>query len=80
MYCKDCRFRNLPTTPGEFHPYCTSEKIVENDNEITYRSDGDRLVYSYSESGTFYVEDYFGCVHFERTDAEIAMEHFNKGQ
>lgn len=62
MYCKDCKFRSQ--TDGNV-PECTSPKIVEDNYDVTFNQSGDRLVYSYSEDGRFYVEDYFGCVHFE---------------
>ena len=68
MYCKNCRFRQLPNKSEE-RPYCSSDKLVEYDYEVTFESDGDRLIYSYSEGGRFYVEDNFGCVHFEPADS-----------
>lgn len=72
MYCKDCKFRKLPTEIDGY-PYCSSEKLVENDYDTRYKQNGDRLVYCYAESGEFYVEDYFGCVHFEEKKDERVL-------
>ena len=69
MYCKDCKFRRQKDS-NYLLPECTSGKIVEDGYYIKFNPTGDRLVYSYSEGGTFYVEDNFGCVHFE--PAELA--------
>lgn len=77
MYCKDCKSR---FTSEDDDPICISENLVEDEE---YDPNGKRLIYSYPEDGRFYVEDYFGCVHFEpkmKTDYELAMEEFNKGQ
>lgn len=64
-YCKDCKFRRLVADL----PECTSPKITENDYDVHFNnSDGDRLIYSNSENGRFYVEDHFGCVHFAPND------------
>lgn len=60
MYCKDCKFRQVSETDD---PVCNSESIRELDT--LYKESGSRLLYSYPENGRFYVEDYFGCVHFE---------------
>lgn len=67
MYCKDCFFRRQDRL-GQRLFYCTSPKLVESSSssdEHVYDPQGDRLVYSYEENGLFYVEDHFGCVHFE---------------
>lgn len=66
MYCKDCKFRSIPSNPGEL-PICQSPNLRElslYDRDGDYKSGGNRLLYSYEENGSFHVEDYFGCVHF----------------
>lgn len=64
MYCKDCKHKKPQDgmNPAE----CTSDKLLEMSLYMKdpYRREGDRLLYSYEEGGRFYVEDYFGCVHF----------------
>lgn len=65
MYCKDCKFRKVSS---DDNPICRSEFIRElsvHDEDGDFKQDGSRLLYCYEESGKFYVEDYFGCVHFE---------------
>lgn len=73
MYCKDCKFRSEPGK-HDFHPYCSNDKLTESDNSVPgFHSGGNRLLYSYSESGTFWVENYFGCVHFEEKKDERVL-------
>ena len=56
--CKNCKWRDP-------NGHCQNdERLHENDYE--HRGDtSDHLVYSYSESGWFWVGPEFGCVHFE---------------
>lgn len=68
MYCKDCKFRQVSETDN---PVCNSESIRELDT--LYKESGSRLLYSYPENGRFYVEDYFGCVHFEEKKDERVL-------
>lgn len=57
-HCETCKHRN---TGGECrHPKLHEEgEYPNNENMI----DGDHLIYSYSEGGTFWVGPKFGCVH-----------------
>lgn len=67
MHCIDCAFRRQDKAELVMF-YCTSPKLVElsiYNREADYDPKGDKLVYSYDESGTFYVEDNFGCIHFK---------------
>ena len=55
--CKTCKFRSADGL-------CESDKLAED----YYQSDkekNDMLIYSYSEGGTFFVWENFGCVHHE---------------
>lgn len=63
MYCKLCRFRDKDSV-------CHNKNLTEPEGSIegVVKPGGHRLVYSYPENGRFYVEDYFGCVHFERNE------------
>lgn len=64
--CLNCCFRNSESV-------CTNPKITENDNRQRMQlgpkligAGGDRLIYEFCEDASFYVEDNFGCVHFEQ--------------
>ena len=63
MYCKDCKFREKMR--DKFH--CINKHIVEfypHDDVDSNKC----LIYSYDESGCFYVGEYFGCIHFEQKE------------
>ena len=55
-YCKDCLQRDN-------NGYCDSKKIREGPR--CKEDEEDELIYSYSESGSFWVGEKFGCIHFE---------------
>jgi hypothetical protein len=55
--CDTCKFR---TDDG----HCTSEKVQEDWGQSAAER-VDSLVYSYNESGRFWVGPKFGCVHHE---------------
>jgi len=63
-YCKNCKHRqavkqldSLPTS------ICINDKYISED--VGQKDTGAMMIYSYAESGVFYVGDDFGCVHFE---------------
>lgn len=79
MYCKDCTFGSGPLYGG-FCSCSNHEKLTENDYSVKYQSEGNRLIYSYGESGMFYVEDYFGCVHFKSKESATWKDFVNQAE
>ena len=66
MYCKDCKHwnklqTNYGTSEHQAGGYCLSNSITEDYGVYSENS----LVYSYSESGSFWTGAKFGCVNFE---------------
>lgn len=67
MYCKDCKFRSIPSNLDEL-PVCESPNLRElsmYEKDGDYQPESNRLLYQYEENGHFFVEDFFGCVHFQ---------------
>ena len=58
--CITCLFRDK-------HGFCNSEKIDETMGQSDEKK-ADMLIYSYSEGGSFWVGEYFGCVHHKEKD------------
>lgn len=59
MYCKDCRFND--------QHWCDCPKIREcHYGEYPKPESCDEMIYSYYESGSFWVGDLFGCIHFKQ--------------
>jgi len=63
--CINCKFR-------EKNNHCISGKFKQGMRNFS--SDRDRLHFSYDESGWFYVEDNFGCIHFQA----VTIKDFKK--
>lgn len=56
-YCKDCKWRDKN---GE----CTNTDKLHEDDRGARSDDKDHLIYSYYESGGFWVGPEFGCIHW----------------
>ena len=65
MYCKDCKYRKEVkyNTLGKPGGICTNDVAIDED--YGQEDTSAMLIYSYNESGCFYVGENFGCVHFE---------------
>ena len=57
-FCKTCLFRDEKGICGNF-------KLSE-DHGYTEKESSDMLIYSYTESGNFWVGENFGCVHHKQ--------------
>ena len=57
MFCKDCKFKSS-------YGKCTNHDKIDEGHGVGEKND--QLSYSYVESGSFEVGDYFGCVHFKK--------------
>ena len=60
-YCLNCAWRSPEFT-------CKNHEKIRERHPGLVRNGNDRLIYSYNEDGTFFVEDYFGCVHWKKRD------------
>lgn len=68
--CLNCRFRNSKSVCTHLK-IAYSDEIEESGPYGLIGAGGDKLIYVcdiHDEGGVFYVEDYFGCVHFEQKD------------
>jgi hypothetical protein len=76
MYCKDCKHWDRNKEVGENKKFgsCGSEKFEDNSNRGFYSKEfaDDMFVYSDYESyaANFETGENFGCVHFEKKEAE----------
>jgi hypothetical protein len=57
--CKNCIWRNEKR-------HCGNDSVISENYNQGKGSADERLIYSYSEGGSFEVGDNFGCVHFEK--------------
>ena len=55
--CKSCKLRDSKSG------YCQSDKLAEANCQNADTDKSDMLIYSYTESGGFWVGENFGCVH-----------------
>lgn len=62
--CGNCKFRSIDG-------YCQSPYLQE-DFSCDGSDDNDKLIYSYTEGGSFWVGPNFGCVHHAISDDSSA--------
>lgn len=67
-FCVSCKFRDSDGI-------CTNGKLDESHN-YSGEQKKDMLIYSYTEGGTFWVGERFGCIHF--TNKYISLEDIER--